>query len=278
MNTSTHIVVGYDGSPDSDKALTWAARTASLTGDEVVATIVVDPMETPRGTAWPESWWKDIEDRARGVLAEGPDVQSRVERHVAQPVALLADRADDASAVVLGSRGHGVAGEIFLGSVSQGVARRARVPVVVVRAQQNPASNRIVVGVDGSEASIRALELACARADLTAEKVVALHAWFPTTVALDRYGYVPPVSGETAEEAKAILEEIVGKARVEHPEVEIVTLLRGETASRALVDASEDASLVVVGSRGRGAVAQALLGSTSHDVIHHAHCPVAVVR
>lgn len=278
MNTSTRIVVGYDGSTDSDKALAWAARTASLTGDEVVATIVVDPMETPRGTAWPESWWKDIENRARGVLAAGPAVTWRVERHVAQPVALLAEHADDVSAVVLGSRGHGVAGEIFLGSVSQGVARRARVPVVVVREAQNPASDRIVVGVDGSEASNRALELACARAALTSEKVLALHAWFPTRVALDRYGYVPPVSGETVEEARASLDEIVGKARADHPEVEIEAVVRGDAASRALVEASRDASLVVVGSRGRGAVAQVILGSTSHDVIHHSHCPVAVVR
>jgi nucleotide-binding universal stress UspA family protein len=72
MNTGTRMIVGYDGSPGSDKALAWAARTASLTGDEVVATIVVDPMETPRGTAWPESWWTDIEHRARGVLSQRP--------------------------------------------------------------------------------------------------------------------------------------------------------------------------------------------------------------
>jgi len=278
MNTNTRIVVGYDGSSDSDAALAWAARTASLTGDEVVAVIAVDPRETPRGTAWPDSWWQDIEDQARTVLADVPTVRSRIERHVAQPVALLAEAADDASAVVLGSRGHGAAGEIFLGSVSQGVARRARVPAVVVRVPQNLASNRIVVGVDGSEASNRALEFACARAALTSEKVLAMHAWFPTGVALDRYGYVPPVSGETVEQARSSLDEVVAKAHADHPEVEIESVVRRDAPSRALVEASRDASLVVVGSRGLGAVAQVILGSTSHDVIHHAHCPVAVVR
>jgi nucleotide-binding universal stress UspA family protein len=278
MNTNTRIVVGYDGSSDADEALAWAARTASLSGDEVVAVIAVDPRETPRGTAWPDSWWQDIEDQARAVLADVPTIRFRIERHVAPPVALLAERADDASAVVLGSRGHGAAGEIFLGSVSQGVARRARVPVVVVRVPQNLASNRIVVGVDGSEASIRALELACTRAALTSEKVLAMHAWFPTGVALDRYGYVPPVGGETVEQARASLDEIVAKAHADHPEVEIESVVRGDAPSRALVEASRDASLVVVGSRGLGAVAQVILGSTSHDVIHHAHCPVAVVR
>lgn len=278
MNTSTRIVVGYDGSSDSDGALAWAARTASLTGDEVVAVIAVDPRETPRGTAWPDSWWQDIENQARAVLAAVPTVRFRIERRVAQPVALLTERAADASAVVLGSRGHGAAGEIFVGSVSQGVARRAHAPVVVVRVPQNLASNRIVVGADGSEASNRALEFACARASLTSEKVLAMHAWFPTGVAVDRYGYVPPVSGETVEQARASLDEIVAKAHADHPEVDIESAVRGDAASRALVEASRDASLVVVGSRGLGAVAQVILGSTSHDVLHHAHCPVAVVR
>lgn len=278
MNTSTYIVVGYDGSPDADAALAWAARTASITGDEVVALIVVDPMDNPRGVAWPESWWLEIEDRARRVLSDGPAVESRIERHVGGPVALLVERSVDASAVVLGSQGHSAVGEIFLGSVSQGVARRAHIPVIVVRQPANPDSRRIVVGVDGSEASTRALEYACARAARTGEKVVAMHAWFPTRVAYDRFGYVPPLTGETAAEAEAALDEIVGKARAEHPEVEIAGALQAAAASGALVDASSDASLIVVGSRGRGTVAQILLGSTSHDVVHHAHCPAAVVR
>jgi nucleotide-binding universal stress UspA family protein len=278
MSTGTRIVVGYDGSPDSDAALAWAAATASLTGDEVVASIVVDPMENPRGVAWPESWWVEIEERARGVLSDCPAVESRVERHVGQPVSLLVEQSGDASALVVGSRGHGAAGELFLGSVSQAVARRAHTPVIIVRKPANPTAKRVVVGVDGTEASTRALEFACARAARTGERVMAAHAWFPTRVALDRYGYVPPLTGETAAEAEAALEEIVGKALAEHPDVEIEGALYADAASRALVDASSDASLVVVGSRGGGAVAQVLLGSTSHDVVHHAHCPVAVVR
>ena len=107
---------------------------------------------------------------------------------------------------------------------------------------------------------------------------MAVHAWFPTRVAHDRFGYVPPLTGETAAQAQAALDEIIGKARAEHPDVEIESVLQADGASRALVDASLDASMLVVGSRGRGAVAQLLLGSTSHDVLHHAHCPVAVVR
>jgi nucleotide-binding universal stress UspA family protein len=277
MNTDAWIV-GYDGTPDSDAALTWAATTASQTGGAVTVIIAKDPLDNPRAIGWPESWWLEIEDRARGVLADGPDIEWNVERHVGLPVSVLVNRAEDSSAIVVGSRGHGAMGEIFLGSVSQGVARRAHAPVIVVREPANPDARRIVVGVDGSEASGRALEYACARATRTGEKVVAVHAWFPTQIALDRFGYIPPLTGETEEEARAALDEVVGKARAEHPEVTLESALHRGAAPRALLEASSNASLVVVGSRGLGAVAQLVMGSTSHDVLHHAHCPVAVIR
>jgi nucleotide-binding universal stress UspA family protein len=278
MSTDAWIV-GYDGTPDSDAALMWAATTASQTGGAVIATIAKDPMDNPRGIGWPESWWVDIEERARDLLADGPDVEWHVERRVGHAVSVLVDRAaDSAAALVVGSRGHGALGDIFLGSVSQGVARRAQAPVVVVREPANPKARRVVVGVDGSEASGRALEYACARAARTGEKVMAVHAWFPSQITLDRYGCLPILNGETEEGAQAALDEIVDKARAEHPEVTLETALYRDGAPRALVDASWNASLIVVGSRGRGAVAQVLLGSTSHDVLHHAHCPVAVVR
>jgi nucleotide-binding universal stress UspA family protein len=278
MNADTSIIVGYDGSRESDAALVWAAHTAGLSGDSVVATIVVDPMENPGGPSWPESWWAEIEDRARAVLAEGPPVEHVVERYVGHVVSVLVHRAADASALVVGSRGHGAAGEMFLGSVSQGVARRANVPVVVVRPQQNPESGRIVVGVDGSDVAARALEYACGRAARTGERIGAVHAWGPTQVAVDHYGFAPPLTGHARAESASFLDDVVAKARTNHPEVEIEGSLYADSASRALVSASADASLVVVGSRGRGPLAQVLLGSTSHDVVSHAHCPMAVVR
>jgi nucleotide-binding universal stress UspA family protein len=277
MNTDAWIV-GYDGSTDADAALMWAATTASLTSGAVIAIIAEEPVNNPRNIGWPESWWAEIEDSARGLLTDGPDVEWHVERRLGQPVSVLVERAKDSSPIVVGSRGHGAAGEIFLGSVSQGVARRAHSPVIVVRQPANADARRIVVGVDGSDASTRALKYACAHAARTGERVTALHAWSRTSVALDRYGYIPPLAGETQEEAQAHLEEIVGKARADHPDVMMSGQLHAATASRALVEESFDASLVVVGSRGLGPVAQVLMGSTSHDVVHHAHCPVAVVR
>ncbi|HET7066985.1 MAG TPA: universal stress protein [Nocardioides sp.] len=278
MNTDAQVVVGYDGTPDSLAALAWAARMASLRGATVVATTIIDPRETPRGVAWPESWWEETEDKARKEVAPWPGLDARFERHVGHLVPALVEAAQGGSMLVVGSKGHGLVGEILLGSVSQSTARHAALPVVVVRPAHNPEADRIVVGADGSESSARAIEFACETARLTGQKVVALRAWYPATVVTDRYGYLPMSTGNSAEEVEAALRQKVEEVRTAHPDVTVEGEVYSGAAERALVEASSNASLVVVGSRGRSAVAGALMGSVSRDVLHQAHCPVAVVH
>lgn len=278
MNTEAQVVVGYDGTPDSLEALAWAARMASLRGESLVATTISDPRETPRGVAWPESWWEETEDRARKEVAPWPGLDTRFERHVGHLAPALVEAAQGGSMLVVGSHGHGLVAEILLGSVSQSSARHAAVPVVVVRPSHNPEADRIVVGADGSESSARAIEFACEMARLTAKKVVALMAWHPVTVVTDRYGYLPPATGETLAEAESALDRTVDVARTTHPDVVIEREIYSGAAERALIEASSNASMVVVGTRGRTAVAGALMGSVSRDVLHKAQCPVAVVH
>ena len=70
MSTRTHgLVLGYDGSPESDEAARWAAGTAVLRGESLLALVVVEPMDSPRTQGWPESRWSDIEQRAADTLA-----------------------------------------------------------------------------------------------------------------------------------------------------------------------------------------------------------------
>jgi nucleotide-binding universal stress UspA family protein len=278
MNTDARIVVGYDGTPDSLAALAWAAKTASLRDEAVVATTIVDPRVTPRGVAWPDSYWDDIEAAAREVFAQWPNVPSSVERHVGHLVPRLLESAEGASMLVLGSHGHTVVSEMLLGSASQSAARHARLPVVVIRPSVEPESGRIVVGTDGSEASAHALELACELAERTGDKVVALRAWQPLTVLADRYGYLPSPSADSAEVAEKDLARTVEELRDAHPEVAIEGELFSGAAERGLIDAASSASLVVVGSHGHHAFAEVLLGSVSRAVLANAHCPVAVVH
>jgi nucleotide-binding universal stress UspA family protein len=278
MNTDARIVVGYDGSPDSLAALAWAAKVASLRGEAIVATTIIDPRETPRGVAWPESWWQEMEAEGRKALASWPDVQVTFERHVGHLVPALLESAGDSSTLVVGSHGHSLLGEMLLGSVSQSAARHAAVPVVVVRPPQNPASGRIVVGVDSSEAITRALRFACEIAGATGDKVTVLHAWHPATVVMDRSGYLPPISADLLPEAESTLGRIVEQARTDHPDVDIAGEIYSGLAERGLIDASQSASLIVMGSRGRDVVSEVVLGSVSRYVLHKAHCPVTVVH
>jgi nucleotide-binding universal stress UspA family protein len=134
-------------------------------------------------------------------------------------------------------------------------------------------AGKIVVGVDGSEHSRRALTWALNEARLRGVGCVLIHAWdYGLSTATPFPGDAPLV---LAEDAKALLAQDMAFASDSGVQVE-GELLFG-AASRVLIEASHDALLVVVGSHGRGALASALLGSVSTACVHHATCPVVVV-
>lgn len=275
---SPGIVLGYDGSPDSDVAAAWAAQTASLRGETVTALIVMDPVDMPHTTPWPEPWWREIEERGRAALQDAGSADIRIERKAGPTTATLVDAARDASMLVLGSKGHGRVAEILLGSVSQRAARRAHCPVVVVRPAENPGSHRVVVGVDGSEPSLRALDFALRHAALSHEKVSVIRAWRPHTMPIDKRGNVPPTMSATLLQEEQAVADVVAEAQAEHPDIAIEPDFIATDPSHALVDASAQATLVVVGTQGLNAIGEAVLGSVSQDVLHRAHCPVVVVH
>ncbi|MDQ0729844.1 universal stress protein [Arthrobacter sp. B1I2] len=133
---------------------------------------------------------------------------------------------------------------------------------------------RIVVGVDGSDQSRSAMDWAVEEARLRGAEIQALAAW--------NFPYVSDALGTAwdyeifQKDAQAILEAEL--ERVKDRGVPVTgKIVEGNPAS-ALIDASRDAGLVVVGSRGHGGFTGMLLGSVSHQTIHHAHCPVLVIR
>ena len=137
----------------------------------------------------------------------------------------------------------------------------------------------IVVGVDGSPSAIKALEWAIGQAALTHASVEAVIAWhYPNS-----YG-VPLADGtDYSELAAETLAKAIATARNARPEgaegaVEISSFVAEGHAAQILLDRSADASLLVVGSRGHGGFAEALLGSVSQHVVHHAPCPVVIIR
>jgi nucleotide-binding universal stress UspA family protein len=136
---------------------------------------------------------------------------------------------------------------------------------------------RVMVGVDGSQPSARALSWACRRAETCGDTVRAVCAWSLGTSGED---WVPPpgVSAEGQRRAERVLREAVERARSDHPAVTVETAVVEGPAAGVLVNMSADADLLVVGSRGLGAVSELLLGSVSQQCVRDARCPVTVVR
>ncbi len=139
---------------------------------------------------------------------------------------------------------------------------------------------RIVAGVDGSPASLAALQWAVRQAAATGSTVQAVIAWqYPSVIG--GYGWAPVAlleSSACAEIAQKTLAGAIADVDFAGRDVPVISLVREGNAAQVLIDAAADADLLVVGSRGHGGFAGALLGSVSQHCVHHAPCPVAVIR
>lgn len=190
--------------------------------------------------------------------------------------ALLTSSADT-ELLVVGSRGHGSIESLHVGSVADGCVRHAAVPVVVVRPDAvEHVGGGTVVGVDGSEASLEALRWARREAHIRGSRLSVLHAWhLGYTTELEVMAGVD--DAELEADAKALVEHAVdATASLGGPEPEL-TLVH-DVAAGALLDASKQAEVLVVGARGRGGCAGLLLGSVSRRCLHGATCPLVVVH
>jgi nucleotide-binding universal stress UspA family protein len=138
----------------------------------------------------------------------------------------------------------------------------------------------IVAGVDGSPSSLDALAWAVRQAGLTGGTVRAVMAWqYPA--AITGYGWAPVAvvePGEYEENAQKALAEAVAAVDTAGHDVAISTWVQQGNPAQVLIDAAAGADLLVVGSRGHGGFTEMLLGSVSMHCVHHAPCPVAVIR
>jgi nucleotide-binding universal stress UspA family protein len=147
----------------------------------------------------------------------------------------------------------------------------------MMTAQQGRDGRRIVVGVDGSDSSKAALAWAVREAALTGGEVDAVSAWQPPTT----YGYGWVVAAEIPDFDKIaaqILDEAIAGISDIDPGVVIRPVVVQDNAARALLDAAKGADMLVVGSRGHAGFTEALLGSVGQHCVHHAECPVVVIR
>jgi nucleotide-binding universal stress UspA family protein len=287
------VVVGVDGSADSMSAADLAAAEAAVRGvpleivhgfaPALLARPATVPPDVPPMATLPEPVEAELRANAEQMLheaaarvrADNPALPVITRLHDGAPTAVLTAASHHAAVVVVGHRGAGGFTGLLAGSVAVQLVSHAAAPVIVARGEPAfGATAPVVVGVDGSEASQRAAAFAIECAAHYRCPLVLLHAWaidsaWPPELAMA--GYPPPTEPD-------VVADVVGDLPTRYPEVTVRSELRKDApAHESLVMASEGARLVVVGSRGRGGFRGLLLGSVSQALIHHAHCPVAVI-
>lgn len=295
MTGQQPVVVGIDGSTHSRAAAALAAWEAArddrtlrlvsgfdqpvtagqplMTGQPLTAAQMV---MTPQMVQAPmDSTANVLRETAEGLRRDHPGLRVETEVTAGNPTTVLVDESRDAALVVLGSRGLGGFTGLLLGSVSAQVAAHAGAPVMIARGAADddphpppaPGDGPVVVGVDGSPRSAAAVEFAMDEADARHQPLITVYAW------------QVPRMGE--EEARRVPEEATVRAAQRYPQVRVEhRSVDATNPAKALLEVGDevDASLLVVGSRGRDGFSGLLLGSVSQAVLNHAHRTVAVVH
>ena len=287
---ATGIVVGYDGSEHASIAVDWAAAEAASRGTllTIVAATTV-PIEGMRfgGSllspeaidAWLERLQQAAQTRAEEIRSTQPGLDVAVKVALGTPASVLIDASAHADMIVVGSRGMGGFRGLLVGSVGVQVAGNSSCPAVVIRKAPDPTASTVVVGVDGSELSLAALDFAFGMADRHDWSVRAVHAWeIPAYDVLAVPAGPPPIDPEGLQSGELIaVSESLAGLREQHPGVTVEERVVKGQSVHAILDASTDAALIVLGTRGRGEFLGAVLGSVSQGVLHRAKAPVAVV-
>lgn len=284
------VLVCFDGSEGGHRAVWWAAGEAVARRRPLVIlwSLEWDPPRTQQEVSLEnydaqnviEATRQELERVAGDCQALYPELSVLVTMPDGAPEDTVPRTADDIEPglVVAGASGRGALSRLLLGSTVAYLARTLRQPLVVVRGEPASSDAPVVVGVDGSGTSVRAVDFAFVFAQEHGVPLRAVHSW--NDWPLDTYATAPP--GQVGlyymeavhEAAREQFEEVARR----YPEVSAEWEAVAERPTHALLDRAEGARLLVVGSHGRGPVTRALLGSVSHAVLYHAPCPVAVLR
>lgn len=289
------IAVGVStGGSATMRAVRWAAERASTSGSTLRLVHVVDESSTlvARAAASPgqatseaaiaaEAHLRDCLDQAAALALEIDDrleVVTTLER--GSPVEVFERVSADAEMLVVGSDWHGGRRASRRRVLSLRIAAVSRSAVAVIP-DLDPGERRgVVVGVDGSHISDHALAFAADEADRLGEPLIAVHSWDVVAMVGGEYGYgAPLIAGDDLARAESeILDAALAPVVAEHPRLEVVRSVVAGDPVHDLTEAASGASMLVVGSHGRGALARFLLGSVSQGVLADLVAPTIVLR
>lgn len=285
------VVVGIDGSDRDETCVRWAAGAATRSGkllhllhaqDIAVELAAANPIAA-RGLAFVPDLVLDstvLSSALERAKAEWPDLQTTGSEPWMHPEEALIEASEDAHLIVVGSSRISGLERLLLGRSALAVSLHAQCPVVILpEGARTDAEGPVVLGFDGSDGSRAAAERAFWIADLRGTSVRTVTSWYAEVVD----GAVVTTPGTPAWEKvengyHRMVEEGLADLRERYPDVDVdIRIVRGPAAVM-LTQESADASLLVVGSRGRGGFRGMLLGSVSHKVLETATSPVMVIR
>ncbi|MEU3496565.1 universal stress protein [Kitasatospora cineracea] len=283
IRAANGVVAGVDGSVPGAEAAEWAAREAEWRGTGLhlvhavnTGTVTLSPRTGATVTDLILREAAELLEAVQAALeAAHPGLRITgdvVPREAAEAVLTAAEHA---SLAVLGTRGHGGFASLLLGSVSLRVTAHATCPVVVVRGTDHPDGPVLVALHDERDAA--ALRFGCETAARRGLPVRAVHTWSPVVADVGRMAPMVDELGEESRLHEQLLRRTCDPVRAEYPDVEVESHQLTGSAAATVVEESRTAALVVL-SRHEPAPRFGLrLGTPVHAVLHHAHCPVAVV-
>ena len=282
-NTPTRrIIVGVDPSANAARAAEWAAQEAASRGG--VPLHLVHGLNRPHGTSLvdPADSVKNVHEVAAdllarvaaGLRARYPNLTVTTEVSELGGAEALVGLSRQAALAVTGTRGHGGFVGMLLGSVSHKTAAHAHCPVVVIREEPSgTAREEIVLGIEADQgpAPIRFAFESAARSGAA---VTAVRAWLP----ISAYGgYVTTPLPGTEQEQRENVDQLLKATREEFPQIRVTTRFVDGNAVPALLDASNGARMVVVGTTHHHGPLAIGAGYVVQGLLSHAHAPVAVV-
>jgi nucleotide-binding universal stress UspA family protein len=289
---SKHLIVGIDGSPESEAAMAWALEEATRRelDVELVYALAVPVVSDAYGMVMTRPDIDELTDYSQQLLgaaltsarATAPELEVSSRLASGPPAAVLIEASKHADGLVVGTRGLGSIGGKLLGSVSVRLAGKSVCPVYIVppewREHHLPDAP-VLVGVDGSEHSDAALHLALEEARCRGVGLMVLSAYHVPWLARP---IEPSLIAEFEESERWLAEKTITESldRVkDHAFTDVPTeqVTVKALPADALVEASKRAVLTVVGSRGRR-FSRAILGSVSRTLMQESHRPVAVVH
>jgi nucleotide-binding universal stress UspA family protein len=282
------LLVALDGSPLAERSLPFARDLARLTRAELIllrAAFVRPPSSDPAGDqlrAVREA--QDYLDRLADRL--GRDLPVECATPYGSPLEEIPEvaRIRGVGLVVLATHGRGGLGRLVLGSVADGLIRRTRLPLLLVRATLPldgwPAGlRRILVPLDGSELAAAALAPAAALATLAGARLTLLDVVGPAIPELRAYeiAQLPEGDEALAEQSRIYLTRQADALREQGLEVE-TRVAFGSPAAQIVAAASEGADLIAMATHARGGLDRLVVGSVADDVLHTAPVPLLLVR